>query len=89
LPSRSGRSFKRSHELALRLGATAAYEDFLRIIDAEFERFEERALVDQREYSMLDSTAVVLAALVGRTPAAVEHSSSTPLAANQSRRIDA
>jgi putative hydrolase of the HAD superfamily len=64
-----GRGYHATHALARSMGADAGYPGFLRAWADASARLDQRSAADDSEYSMDEVAAIVLAGLLGRSPA--------------------
>lgn len=70
-PSRTKQDFSSSYDLVRQFGAAMSYDEFVALVDKTFDGFDARSAVDLAEFSMDESSAVVLGQALGR-PAAVD-----------------
>ena len=72
-PSRVDQGYPRSHAFIRAHGSPLSYPDFLTEVDACFAEFDRRGAIDNREFSMGEVAAALLARLsIGGDPAEFE-----------------
>jgi putative hydrolase of the HAD superfamily len=71
-PSRRAQGYYRSHEIAVAMGATAGYPEFLDAWGRESARLDQRSAADDREYAMAEVAESCLIRLLGRQPEPAE-----------------